>query len=535
MNNRVPPVIPNFTLIEICGRGGSSEVWFAADPNGIRRAIRIMDKTRFSDEFRLESESKAVSVYRNIANQHPNLLDILYTGETPEYLYYVTELADNVNSFPNQYEADTLAWRIKNRKESRKIILSYLEAILNGVEQLHRYEIAHHDLKPENIIFVKGVLKIADPGLIASSNKKTLGGTPGFRPSWHLSGIEADIYAIGKIIYCLMTKEDPTRFPEIPPECPIEEFAELNEIALKCCEREPEERYHSIAEIRRDLAAVREPVKFLNRFEGMRTKSSMILAVLLCISLIFNLLPFMKGCFQNKISKTEAQQLIDITYQNMNSMTLKELDTVFTLLDHADPDELTTTHEYRLQQLDEYAGFLRNMQANDAAGFAIPLLISMSIFPDKETHAKYIYHYISLNPSAILSPHTLARCYMFHIRNGSRKFAEETLRRLKQCDFSQYNNYAAAFELLQLVNFMTASGDFENALFFTEKAEKLAPNYAPVYMILFQIHYKKQEYDKAEEAFRKYRELHPQSCCIEMFYEMLTRKQNTKKPGENPG
>ena len=124
---------------------------------------------------------------------------------------------------------------------------------------------------------------------------------------------------------------------------------------------------------------------------------------------------------------------------------------------------------------------------------------------------------------------------MFHIRNGSRKFAEETLRRLKQCDFSQYNNYAAAFELLQLVNFMTASGDFENALFFTEKAEKLAPNYAPVYMILFQIHYKKQEYNKAEEAFRKYRELHPQSCCIEMFYEMLTRKQNTKKPGENPG
>ena len=77
MNNRVPPVIPNFTLIEICGRGGSSEVWFAADPNGIRRAIRIMDKTRFSDKFRLESESKAVSVYRNIANQHPNLLDIL--------------------------------------------------------------------------------------------------------------------------------------------------------------------------------------------------------------------------------------------------------------------------------------------------------------------------------------------------------------------------------------------------------------------------------------------------------------------------
>ncbi len=77
----VKPKIPNFTIVELCGRGGSSEVWLGIDDDGIKRAIRIMDKVDDETAHRIEAESKAIALYRNVANQHANLLEILASGE----------------------------------------------------------------------------------------------------------------------------------------------------------------------------------------------------------------------------------------------------------------------------------------------------------------------------------------------------------------------------------------------------------------------------------------------------------------------
>lgn len=74
--NSIKPKIPNFTIVEQCGRGGSSTVWLAIDSDGIRRAIRIMDSVDPENKERIEAEGNAISMYRNVANQHPNLLDI---------------------------------------------------------------------------------------------------------------------------------------------------------------------------------------------------------------------------------------------------------------------------------------------------------------------------------------------------------------------------------------------------------------------------------------------------------------------------
>lgn len=72
----VKPKIPNFNIVELCGRGGSSEVWLGIDDDGIKRAIRIMDKVNEGNAHRIELESKAIALYRNVANQHVNLLEI---------------------------------------------------------------------------------------------------------------------------------------------------------------------------------------------------------------------------------------------------------------------------------------------------------------------------------------------------------------------------------------------------------------------------------------------------------------------------
>lgn len=137
-------------------------------------------------------------------------------------------------------------------------MLSWIESLLDGVEDLHNCRLAHRDLKPENILFLHGRLTIGDPGLCAPIPDPDRGGTPGFHPPWPCQdGKEIDIYSIGKIIYCLYSRKDAASFPEVPPEIPLRQIAGLNRIALKCCEKQPERRFRCVAEIRREIRMLR--------------------------------------------------------------------------------------------------------------------------------------------------------------------------------------------------------------------------------------------------------------------------------------
>ena len=238
-----------------CGRGTVSEVWLGTDPSGCRRAVRIVSK-RQPDSV-LEMERRALSLYRPVSACSSHLIRILEAGETPTCLYSVTDPADDLGSPDARYRPDTLAARVRLRRLGFSEALHCLDQLLAGVEHLHRHCLAHGDLKPENLVFVRHILKIADPGLVAPSGSQPAGGTAEFRPPWRASGMESDIYAIGKLIYTFFICRDPSRFPEIPPDCPLDRVFELNEIALHCCERSPRLRYQDVGQIRRDLASVR--------------------------------------------------------------------------------------------------------------------------------------------------------------------------------------------------------------------------------------------------------------------------------------
>jgi len=249
------PEIPGFTLLSRCGSGTAGEVWLGMDRQRKLQAVRLVGKT--VNAALLRTERRGIKLCRSLGTEHVNLMRILDSGETAEHLYCITDAADNLRAGSGSYEPDTLSGRITQGGLTFRAVLRCLDAILAGMEHLHEHGLAHCDLKPENILFVRGVLKIGDPGMVSPAGVRSPGGSAGFRPPWPATGKECDIYAFGKMIYLLCTRENPVRFPEIPEQCDLAAFMPLNKIALGCCERDLKRRFRDAGEIRRALNGAR--------------------------------------------------------------------------------------------------------------------------------------------------------------------------------------------------------------------------------------------------------------------------------------
>ena len=250
------PGLLGWTLSACCGRGSNAEVWLGSDPYGHRQAVRLV--SRKLDPALLDKERTGAGLYGKLCGCNPHLLNIYRTGETADHLYSIMECADIRYEPDRSFVPDTLAVRLARAPLPVDEVLTYLDSILSGVAFLHGMNLAHGDLQPANILFVRGVLKIGDPGLVLPGDREVTGGTARFRPPWTASGIEADIYAIGILIYVMLTGQRPASFPELPDPCSLPEIMPLNMISLRCCERNPKLRFRRIAEIRSALAGVKK-------------------------------------------------------------------------------------------------------------------------------------------------------------------------------------------------------------------------------------------------------------------------------------
>ena len=80
-----------------------------------------------------------------------------------------------------------------------------------ALEFLHSQGLTHRDIKPGNIIFIKGQPKLADVGLIAeirhNLSELTWVGTPAYMPPppEPPGTVQADIYGLGMVLYVILT------------------------------------------------------------------------------------------------------------------------------------------------------------------------------------------------------------------------------------------------------------------------------------------------------------------------------------------
>lgn len=253
------PDIPNFEITTYCGSGAYGDVWIGKDRDGVTRAVKVLDIERLQSLGVLQREEKAVKLFRTQAQKHPHLIDIFFAGETDTYIYYVMELADNIAAEGEEYIPDSLSERLKDGKplplnKSLKVI----NQLLDAVEHLHKNGLLHRDIKPSNVLFLDRVAKLADIGLVSSSNSEvSLAGTPGFFPPGGETGPEADLYALGKLLYCMVTGKSTDDFPSLPdysdnPEM-LKQMKLINSVIITACDKDHVKRFHSVDEFRQAL------------------------------------------------------------------------------------------------------------------------------------------------------------------------------------------------------------------------------------------------------------------------------------------
>ena len=282
-SDNAPPRIPDHQLLHRIGRGAYGDVWLACNALGTLRAVKVVYRDRFREDRPYEREFNGILKYEPISRTHEGLVQVLHVGRNDEAgcFYYVMELADDGQesggrnqesakadapgltpdscSLTPAYTPRTLHSELARRPRLPPTEAAQLALRLAGaLGHLHAHGLVHRDIKPSNVIFVGGLPKLADIGLVTDvGSSHSFVGTEGFIPPEGPGTPQADLYGLGKVLYELATGRDRMDFPQLPPGVTRlpdgEALLELNEVMTRACSPEPKARYTTATEFQADL------------------------------------------------------------------------------------------------------------------------------------------------------------------------------------------------------------------------------------------------------------------------------------------
>lgn len=278
---------PGYDELGLLGRGGMGVVYKARHRSLDRVVALKMILTRghaADDELaRFQAEAQAVARL-----QHPNIVQVFDHGIHDAKPYLALEYC----------EGGSLASRLDGTPLAPEIAAALVEKLASAVAAAHQASIIHRDLKPSNVLLAgdsslaNAVPKIADFGLAKKLDEDseqtrsgTILGTPSYMApeqalgeSKHV-GPAADIYALGAILYELLTGRPPfkaattletlemvrTQEPVAPRQLQPKTPRDLETICLKCLHKEPNRRYTSATAVAEDLRRFQQQEPILAR------------------------------------------------------------------------------------------------------------------------------------------------------------------------------------------------------------------------------------------------------------------------------
>ena len=287
-----PPAMPGFEILHVLGKGGMGIVYLARQA-GLNRLVALkmilagahagsLERQRF----RLEAEAVA-------RLQHPGIVQVYQIGEHDGMPFLVLEYVPG----------GPLSRHLAGQPQPPDLAAAWMAALAAAVQHAHEHGIVHRDLKPGNILLAfsdasqkrpnEWVPKITDFGLAKAvtgagevGDSPTVSGAVLGTPSYMAPeqaegrtrevGPAADVYALGAILYELLTGRPPFRADNalntlrqvvesepagprvLNPGVP----RDLEVICLKCLRKEPARRYASARDLADDLGRYRrgEPI-----------------------------------------------------------------------------------------------------------------------------------------------------------------------------------------------------------------------------------------------------------------------------------
>lgn len=257
-----------YILLEKVGEGGMALVYKARCQLLNRYvAVKILRPEYTMDEefvrkFKRESLAAA-------SLSHPNIVSVYDVGEQDGIYYIVMEFI----------QGQTLKEYIKKSvKINYNETLNIIYQICLALEHAHKNGIVHRDIKPHNILITEDkMIKVTDFGIARASSSITMTNTNNVMGSVHYFSPEqarggysdhrTDIYSLGVVMYEMLTGslpydaespitvalkhiQDSVKEPQLTdPSIP----KAVNDIVVKCMEKDMTKRYQSARELINDI------------------------------------------------------------------------------------------------------------------------------------------------------------------------------------------------------------------------------------------------------------------------------------------
>ena len=255
-----------YEVLSKVGAGGMADVYKGKDRMLNRYvAIKVLKKEYKEDEnfvrkFRSEAQAAA-------GLMHPNIVNVYDVGEDRGLYYMVMELVEGI----------TLKEYIEKKgRLSHKEVISIAIQMCTGLGVAHAADIIHRDIKPQNIIISKdGKVKVTDFGIAKATTSNTvssnaMGSVHYTSPEQARGGFSdqrSDIYSVGITLFEMVTgqvpfdgdstvsvaikhlQEEIMSPSELVPDIPYS----LEQIILKCTQKNSERRYRNTDELIQDM------------------------------------------------------------------------------------------------------------------------------------------------------------------------------------------------------------------------------------------------------------------------------------------